>query len=72
MKTRKGQKKKSNTWNVLPAWECETGSLPAESEEPTLANSCSSDKHAIQVDTTSSQLPIADDTASEDSTATIQ
>ena len=72
MKTRKGQKKKSNTRKVSPAWECETGSLPTESEEPTLANSRSSDEHAIQVDTTSSQLPVADDTASEDSTATVR
>ena len=72
MKTRKGQKKKSNTRKVSPAWECETSLLPTESEESTLANSCSSDEHAIQVDTTSSHLPVADDTASVDSTATVQ
>jgi len=37
-----------------------------------LADSCSSDKHAIQVDTTSSQPPVADDTTSQYSTATIR
>jgi hypothetical protein len=68
MKARKGQKKKPNTRKVSPAWDCETGSLPTESEEPTLANSRSSDEHAIQ----SSQLPVADDTALEDSTATVR
>jgi len=42
-----------------------------ESQEPTLSDSRSSDEHAIRVDTTSSQLPIIDDTTSQDSMATI-
>jgi len=50
----------------------ETSLLPREPEEPTLADDCSSDEHAIQVDTTSSQPPVADDTASQYSTATIR
>jgi len=56
---------------VSPVLEYETTSLPRESEEPTLAAGRSSDEHAIQVDTTSSQPPVADDTASQYSTATI-
>ena len=72
MKTKKGRKKKVNTRKVSPAWKCETGSLPMESEEPTLADGRSSDEHDIQVDTTSSQPLVTNDTASQDSTATVR
>ena len=37
-----------------------------------MADSRSSDEHAIQADTTSSQPPVADGTASQDCKATIQ
>jgi len=72
MKARKDRKKEASTRIVLPVLECETSSLPRESEEPTLANSRSSNEHAIQLDTTSSQPPVTDDTASQYSMATIR